>query len=153
MEINFADALKQSCSAAFGIPMRYFTDPDLKELPLTEFGYPHETPRRILQFTGTELFRSRWDNIWINTWRLTAMKYPRVVVSDMRFPNELAAVKALGGTAIRVIRPTMLPSGDLHESERHAMTMEVDTTLVNSGTPAELARSAVKFVGGQMNLL
>jgi hypothetical protein len=64
------------------------------------------TPRRILQYWGTEVCRQGFhDDIWIasleNKMRKTG---DDIVISDVRFPNEIKAIKNAGGMVVRVIR-------------------------------------------------
>jgi hypothetical protein len=85
------------------------------------------TPRLLLQLLGTEAGRNIiHPNIWvnalfskykadINTYHhvyskegvnhgLQTLEYPNWIITDMRFPNELKAVKDRGGISIRVNR-------------------------------------------------
>jgi len=151
-EINFADALKRACSEAFAIPLDVFYDNARKESPLTEFGYPNESPRSILQHVGTELFRSRWPNIWIDTWKRMAAGSPRVVVSDMRFPNELEAVRAMKGYVIRVTRPGY-GAADAHASEAHYSAFDVDWDVTNEGAPEDLQMKAFIKIANVFHLV
>jgi hypothetical protein len=64
------------------------------------------TPRHILQYWGTEVCRNGFhDDIWIasleNKMRKTG---DDIVISDVRFPNEIKAIKNAGGMVVRVIR-------------------------------------------------
>ena len=64
------------------------------------------TPRHILQYWGTEVCRQGYhDDIWIasleNKMRKTG---DNIVISDVRFPNEIKAIKSAGGQVVRVIR-------------------------------------------------
>lgn len=64
------------------------------------------TPRWVLQYWGTEVCRKGFDdNIWIasleNKLRTT---HDDIVISDCRFPNEIAAIRSAGGIVIRVVR-------------------------------------------------
>jgi hypothetical protein len=66
----------------------------------------HITPRGVLQQWGTELCRQNFhDDIWVasveNKLRNTK---DDIVITDTRFPNEIVAIKRLGGTTIRVNR-------------------------------------------------
>jgi len=64
------------------------------------------TPRWILQQWGTEVCRRAFhDDIWIASLenKLRASR-DDVVISDCRFPNEIAAIRAQGGHVIRVTR-------------------------------------------------
>jgi hypothetical protein len=64
------------------------------------------TPRWVLQYWGTEVARKSFhDDIWIasleNKLRTSS---DDIVISDCRFPNEIAAIKRAGGIVIRVVR-------------------------------------------------
>ena len=83
------------------------------------------TPRLLLQLLGTECGRNIihpniWVNALFNTYKeeiyrvevptraagfLDTYKFPNWIITDMRFPNELKAVKSRGGITIRVNRP------------------------------------------------
>jgi hypothetical protein len=76
------------------------------------------TPRLILQLIGTECGRNIiHPNIWCNSLfseyvcngcvhspRWSHSGFPNWIITDMRFPNELKAVKDRGGISIRVHR-------------------------------------------------
>ena len=67
---------------------------------------PDLTPRLMLQLWGTEVCRNGFhDDIWIasleNKMRKTS---DNIVISDVRFPNEILAIKNAGGQVVRVVR-------------------------------------------------
>ena len=64
-----------------------------------------------------------------------------VVISDCRFPNEVAAIRAAGGRIWRVVRPVegATETWRLHESEAHVDQLDVDTTIINAGSLVQLA--------------
>lgn len=64
------------------------------------------TPRWVLQYWGTEVFRQGFhDDIWIASLENKLRKTTDdVVISDCRFPNEIKAIKRAGGKVIRVVR-------------------------------------------------
>jgi len=67
------------------------------------------TPRWILQYWGTEVCRHGFhDDIWIasveNKMRKTT---DNIVISDVRFPNEIRAIHNAGGIVVRVHRGVM----------------------------------------------
>lgn len=64
------------------------------------------TPRWILQYWGTEVCRSGFhDDIWIasleNKMRKTG---DNIVISDVRFPNEIKAIHNANGIVVRIKR-------------------------------------------------
>ena len=67
---------------------------------------PTLTPRYVLQVWGTEVARRGFhDDIWIASLENKLRKTrDDVVISDCRFPNEIAAIRRAGGTVIRVTR-------------------------------------------------
>jgi hypothetical protein len=64
------------------------------------------TPRHALQIWGTEVARRSFhDDIWIASLENKLRKTKDdVVISDCRFPNEIASIKRAGGIVIRVVR-------------------------------------------------
>jgi hypothetical protein len=112
---SFANTLKDAVSAVFGWDRtmlegrtkqarewREQVDPWWAE----RLGIPHLTPRLILQNWGTEVCRKNFhDDIWIASLenKLRAST-DDIVISDCRFPNEIAAIKKAGGRVVRVVR-------------------------------------------------
>lgn len=84
------------------------------------------TPRKLLQLLGTECGRQIiHPNIWINalmkdykptTAHFTNDDYPNWIITDVRFPNEVQAVRDRGGILVRVNRFGMNDTST-HESE------------------------------------
>lgn len=64
------------------------------------------TPRLVLQQWGTEVCRKAFhDDIWIASVENKLRKTKDdIVISDLRFPNELRAIKNSGGITIRITR-------------------------------------------------
>lgn len=120
VKIAFADPLKQ----IIGKQLLYLTDEQMEEGPKKEEVDPRwgKTPRRLLQVIGTDMFRKVLDDqFWVRRcmYRVAEIwaKDPaaRIAISDIRFPNELAAVKKVG-YALKVER-TDVPTEDTHDSE------------------------------------
>jgi len=67
---------------------------------------PELTPRWVLQHWGTEVCRHGFhDDIWIASLENKLRhSHDDVVISDCRFPNEIAAIRRAGGLVVRVIR-------------------------------------------------
>jgi len=67
---------------------------------------PKLTPRWVLQYWGTDVFRTHFhDDIWIasieNKIRKTS---DNIVISDVRFPNEIKSIHNSDGMVIRIKR-------------------------------------------------
>lgn len=72
----------------------------------TRLNMPGLTPRLVLQRWGTEVARRAWhDDTWIASLenRLNQAQND-IVITDVRFPNEIQAVRNAGGVVIRVVR-------------------------------------------------
>ena len=72
-----------------------------------QLGIPNFTPRYALQIMGTDILRNNFhQDIWFLTLRNRIRKNPdqAVVISDVRFPNEIKFIQDQGGILIRVNR-------------------------------------------------
>jgi len=112
---SFANTLKDAVSAVFGWDRTMLEGRTKQAREWREqvdpwwaqrLGIPHLTPRWILQNWGTEVCRKNFhDDIWIasleNKLRSST---DDIVISDCRFPNEIAAIKKAGGRVVRVVR-------------------------------------------------
>lgn len=142
-DIAFADPLKQAAAGIFGLPLKNFYEPELKEVIDAYWGM---SPRTMLQKLGTEACRNIIDqNIWIKslTRRLENVsdRLVNVVVTDVRFDNEADEIRKLGGTVVHVIssRDSNLPSDNQkHLSESGVFFKEGDVILNNKGSFEEL---------------
>ena len=112
---SFAGTLKDAVAAVFG------WDRDLLEGRTKEarawreqvdpwwaerLSMPNLTPRLVLQLWGTEVARKSFhDDMWIASLenKLRNSK-DNVVISDCRFPNEIASIKRAGGQVVWVQR-------------------------------------------------
>lgn len=137
--IPFAGPLKSMLKAVG------FTDAQLygdeKSVPLPQFG--GRTPRQMMQWLGTEWGRELVDDqIWITLWKkaVSEAKTPLVIADDVRFPNELNAIREMGGVVWRIERPGVVAMG--HESEVHIPRMRVDAVIHNTSTLFELRQEA-----------
>lgn len=138
--------------------------------------YAPYTYRSLLQTVGTDAMRNMvHPNIWINAlfadykakFKVTALKqpigytteleYPNWIITDLRFPNELKAIKDRGGIVIRVNRKTInlkennnlvhsaIQNGEInpndlieHPSETALDDAEFDYVIDNNGTIEDL---------------
>jgi len=142
------------------------------------------TPRLLLQLLGTECGRNIiHPNIWVNSLFADYVKkenikinssidkiplefnYPNWIITDLRFPNELEAVKSRGGITIRVNRPceecgvlgghkmvAHKNKPSTHESEISLDESEFDYEIDNSGTVEDLIQK-VKVILEKENII
>jgi len=95
--------------------------------------------RRLLQVLGTEVGRKMFgQDFWVNIALSGLNAEDRVVVSDVRFPNEADAIKKLGGTVWRINRHNHSAVNG-HASE-HAMDNYMFSHVIyNDGTLDDLS--------------
>lgn len=151
VEVAFAGHLKEVCSQVFDVEMKYFLEPKLKERELndykqltkervekifelfdvTTFDYdkhirPHtgqvfDTPRKILQYVGTEVLHPIDPLIHVN---VTLKKInPDVItlVTDLRFPQEFDALYGREDflpVHVQNTRAELAAEADSHASEK-----------------------------------
>ena len=151
IKMSFADSLKRGCQQLF-----LFTDEQIygtqeqKETPDPRwFGV---TPRKILQYVGTDLLRDQLDkaipglgkNIfthYVRLWyleQLAANPNIKVVISDVRFGNEVALIQELGGMVIKIDRPSVIQSGDMHPSEVELQSITTYNKLISNDREGDI---------------
>lgn len=161
--LAFADPLKDVIRSIFN-----FDDEQLygenKEIPDE---YWKISPRAVMQFVGTDLFRHQThkilpnigSNIWIEVIRRKIIKIwennpkQKIVLTDLRFPNEINLIRELGGIIIRVKRNIDKTVNSIqedntdnsnnefivvHESETYIDILNVDYDFDNNGTKNQL---------------
>lgn len=149
--ISFADPLKEMIRPAFG-----FTEEQLygsKKEDVDPFW--KVSPRQVLQFVGTELFRDRMNElipgIESNFWIVLAKKKiieewgknpdAKFVITDLRFLGEMEFIREMKGYTICVHRPLGDEPIDLHSSETELDELKFDAVLSNNGSIDELYAS------------
>jgi dephospho-CoA kinase len=121
------------------------------------------TIREMLQIIGTEAMRNNLHpDTWVNALMCYYIPYSvkgsdyeeyesNWIITDMRFPNEMQAVKANGGITIRVVRPCLKCGGTnyhklscykqnekQHPSETALDDAKFDYEIINNGTIEDL---------------
>lgn len=112
-KLAFADAVKDATAAIFGWP-RALLEGDTEESRKfretrdewwSEKTGKYITPRYMLQLMGTEAGRDVFhQDLWILALEKKLGMYKDVVISDVRFPNEIAFIQRMGGFVVRVKR-------------------------------------------------
>ena len=108
----------------------------------------HPDVRRMLQRFGTEVGRDQWgEDFWVQ--RATGDLHPgdAVVFTDVRFPNEAAAVAALGGIVVEIRRPGVHLEATVAAHASEAMAFDRDAVVVNDDTLATLHERLMAVVG------
>lgn len=173
--ISFAGTLKDAIACIFGwdrelLEGRTKQSREWREQVDTwwanKLNMPNLTPRWVLQYWGTDVCRKNFhDSIWISSveHKLANIE-DNIVISDVRFPNEIKSIKDSGGLVIRTKRgenpewyraaeivnkgPTknlswasnkaILDNYKIHASETAWIGTEFDYTLNNDGSIDDL---------------
>lgn len=98
----------------------------------------HPEVRGALQNVG----KDARDQFGANAWTDAVMRAVNtsdgpVVITDVRFPAEVDAIRAAGGRVVRIVRPGTGPVNE-HPSETALEGYELDAVVVNDGTPADI---------------
>jgi len=102
--------------------------------------------RGLLQRLGVGAREVIGEDVWVRAALRGVGPDGRVVVSDVRFPNEAEAVRGVGGLLIRVERPGVGPvNAHVTETAMDGWT-DWDAILVNDGTLEDLQQAAVRLV-------
>lgn len=160
---SFASTLKDAVAAVFGwdrmmLEGRTRSSREWREQVDTwwakRLDMPDLTPRWVLQYWGTDVLRDHFHNqLWVasleNKLRLSQ---DNIVISDVRFPNEVAAIRNSGGQLVCVERgpkPQWYQDAqdgtnmrdcwpNVHPSEYSWITTQFDLIIDNNSTIDQL---------------
>ncbi len=96
-----------------------------------------KTPRQLFQEIGTDVLRLYDPDIWIHCLKKFAGADMLTVIDDIRFPNEVQAIKWAGGLTFYVERADLV-STDEHVSENAVTAEECGHIVTNNSTPERL---------------
>lgn len=177
---SFANTLKDAVSAVFGwdreliegrTPEARAWREQVDTWWAARLDMPNLTPRWILQYWGTDVLRNHFhDDIWIAALesRLNR-RTDHTVISDVRFPNEIKAIKAQGGRIVWIRRGQLpwwheiavaanrgdknamvaLAGHQIHASETSWVGTDFDAVLDNNGSIEALYQQLRNLVQDQ----
>lgn len=176
-QLSFASSLKDAVANVFGWDREQLEGRTQESREWREevdsywskrLSMPTLTPRWVLQHWGTELARKNFhDDIWVASLENKINKADTsIVISDCRFPNEIQAIRDLGGYVIRVQRGELpewyadaelalkgsivginsLQTKKIHTSEWSWLGTKYDILINNDGTVDDLYDKVAKFV-------
>jgi len=166
----FADPVKRVAMDVYGLSWdQCYGDGPEKEALDPRWGL---SPRAIMQLLGTEVGRSIHTDTWIKHTLDNVLsaadgegfverddvgrRFNRIpptvastlwAVTDVRFPNEAEAIRAVGGTVLKVVRPSLGVPTDEHPSETSVDLVVADHTVANDGTLGDLRDRVVEALG------
>ncbi len=162
--LSFASSLKDATSAIFGWERHLLEGDTLESREFREqsdlfwsakLGYD-VTPRLILQKFGTNCVRNHfYDDIWIASLERKLSHHKNVVITDVRFSNEIDFLYNLGAELIQIDRketrptwyyllenkPMMSVMSSIHPSEYDWFgNKHIETVIENDGSIDELRK-------------
>jgi hypothetical protein len=174
---SFASTLKDAVSAVFGWDRTMLEGRTKQAREWREqvdpwwsqrLNMPNLTPRYVLQYWGTEVIREGFhDDMWIASLENKLRNsQDNVVISDCRFPNEIAAIRAQGGKIIWIQRGVIphwyeiaakanrgdtkaakwLKDNNIHPSETSWAGTDFDVIVDNNETIEELYKTVKNLV-------
>ena len=138
---------------SFAAPVKRTVSHMLRELGLLGFHYAYINKEAIIPGIGVsarhmmQTLATEWGracihpDFWVMIARSKAQHIMNngrsVVIDDVRFPNEVAMIRDLGGELWRIERPGVSYDGD-HSSEGGLEGITPDRVIVNDGTIDQL---------------
>lgn len=162
-KLAFADALYREVAEAWGVEQHVLRCRETKEAPqrrlrigsckndkfmdqnmLDDWTQPR-SPRQILQWWGDyrraqdpDYFVTQLHAEILDHQGYTPISKQPVVITDVRFPNEAALVRQLGGQLWQIRRPGYEAGGTGHASDTDGSEFHPDRVLVNGGDLEQL---------------
>ena len=167
-KVSFADKLKDGVSTIFGWDRAMLegdTDESRTWREQRDNFWSAETemevtPRLVLQLFGTDCMRNGFDDgVWVSLLKKTILENPgNYVVPDVRFENEIAMLRDIGGEVWEVQRGrtpewlikyeiTGVEPAEIHPSEWRWIKSRKDVVIENNSTLAELNRQVLSHLG------
>jgi len=147
---HFADMLKDMCQIIFGLSKIQMFDSIKKEekfqkpiimddylssmkkmtgLDLEPANCIATCVREVMQFFGTEYVRKKNPNFWVEDLSSKIKDKEKILISDLRFPNEASLILKNNGKIIKIIRVDSETEGDEHSSETLIKEIEPDLVI------------------------
>lgn len=173
VERSFAEPLKRACQNIFLFDDdQVFGDYTNKEAG--DARWYGVSPRTILQYVGTELFREGLQkimpelgpNVFVRSFTLWYEQQLKlnpnitIVVSDVRFESEAECIKALGGIIIKISRDQVVDAkhaknDDIrtHASEQEINILPYDYLLQNNNCDIEFLHMNIDKIIYEINII
>lgn len=159
--ISCAEPIKRVCAGifgpAYGVPRAaFYGSQEEKEAHLPML--PEWTGRRLMQFIGTECFRSIHGEVWSRTMIAQARHLLQdtakvVLVSDVRFAQEARVIQEQGGIVLRLFRKAADEVHATHASEREMDEIQHDYFIDNHEEDLYCLRNRVEDFLCRLRLL
>lgn len=141
--------LKQQCYELFywaGIrePEYYETHPKDREIPLKVIG---KTPRQLWIDYGMAM-RDIYEDIWVDL-VIKECNKDFLIITDIRMPNEIAAIKNSGGFAVKISNPNVPYTPDKADTPLNDFN-GWDHHIINDGSKSDLFEKVKDFYNANL---
>ena len=168
-KLAFADALYREVAEAWGVEQHVLRCRETKETPLGPLALfrcaddsfvaeshladhwgTARSPRQILQWWG-DYRRAQDPDYFVKRTRQELIDWDWAtpnsgfVITDVRFPNEAALVRQLGGQLWQIRRPGYEAGGTGHASDTDGSEFHPDRVLLNNGDLEDLKADALMY--------
>lgn len=145
VKLSFASALKDIVAIIFGWSREQLEGLTPEDRQWREtiddkwaktLNMPALTPRYVLQYLGTEVFRNHFHHdIWTKIIENQLSLYENIVISDCRFVNEITMLRNHGGKIIQIHRNNEFAHNEFaHSSELEWTACYYDWVIKNNDT-------------------
>ena len=140
--VHFADILKETVQVLFGIGEWETNTQEGKKTTIEWIG---KTVRELLQGVGQGLRDAIDPNLWIKVLFANTENWSNYIIADVRYPNELDAIKERNGVLLRINRKD---AGAGNHSSETALDnyKEWDLVIDNNSTKEDLFNILKKIV-------
>lgn len=144
-QYSFAAPIKRMLKAGLNIDMEDPFWSERKEQVIPAVG---RSPRELMQTLGTEWGRQLvHPDVWVTLAADVLRKRgPGMIIADMRFENEAAWVRKLGGTVIHIQRESAAAVNP-HKSEDGVIKHPSDIEFFNNGSLEAMQYAVSKLFG------
>lgn len=116
------------------------TSNEVDHLKAIEYGTVGEIYRNLMQYIGTNIFRSRNNLHWCQRFSQDHRAVESFIVDDIRFKNEFYAIKNMKDSYIyKIVRPSLANDVDNHPSEQEGATLPIEPANIIMNTAANLS--------------
>ena len=140
--VHFADILKETVQVLFGIGEWETNTQEGKKTTIEWIG---KTVRELLQGVGQGLRDAIDPNLWIKVLFANTENWSNYIIADVRYPNELDAIKERNGVLLRINRKD---AGAGNHSSETALDnyKEWDLVIDNNSTKEDLFNILKKII-------
>lgn len=149
--IAFADKIRE-CLYTLNPLVDWITEPRYLQKYVDSIGWEeakkHPEIRRLLQIFGTEVGRNIIDsNLWIDMALGNLEPSDKVIITDVRYPDEAKEIRWMFGQIWRINRPGV-EAINSHASETAMNDWKFDRVIDNDGSIDDLRAKAKEICNG-----